>query len=76
VSTKQMTTDLFSLVSLPLAISNRKEKIKPRSSPAHSSLPLVSKVRDRTRPTRLHVPPWIQETHLNSMLWQVSRHTV
>lgn len=44
--------------ALPVAMSKRKEKTLPRSSPAQSSRPGASKDRARTRPVSLLEPPF------------------
>lgn len=44
-------------VCAPVAISKRKEKMLPLSSPAHRILPGASKERDSTRPVSLLEPP-------------------
>lgn len=44
-------------VRAPVAISKRKEKMLPLSSPAHRILPGASKDRDSTRPVSLLEPP-------------------
>lgn len=43
---------------VPVAMSKRKEKMLPRSSPAHRILPGASKERDSTRPVSLLEPPF------------------
>lgn len=44
-------------VSLPVAMSKRKENMLPRSSPAHRILPGASNDSDSTRPVSLLEPP-------------------
>lgn len=46
------------VVSLPVAMSKRKEKMLPLSSPAQRILPGASKDRDSTRPVSLLEPPF------------------
>lgn len=45
-------------LSIPVAMSNRKEKTLPLSSPAHRILPGASKDIDSTRPVSLLEPPF------------------
>ena len=53
-----MFPNLLALVTLPVARSNKKEKMNPLSSPAHNIRPVESNANANTRPITLLVPPY------------------